>query len=257
MGYRYINEIATSENVHSFLELVDLAAGGGQDANNVFELARKFTHSAPMKACEALLARDPASAELIASRHVMPPYDPDAMRSLPKGSLGHTYIRVLDGYGYDINFFPEQAFFHNLESDADYINFRVLQTHDLHHIVTGFSLDNFGEFGVVSLSVSQYNFPAFAFLNLSSMLMTWMNHDIPVDADTPASEKAMSPKGLFEVISQGLAMGEAALPLFPVPWESLLATDLEQVRADLGITPTQSGLRSWASNPSVLQALAA
>jgi ubiquinone biosynthesis protein COQ4 len=255
MSYRYINEIATSENIYSFLELVDLAAGGGQDAANVFELARKFTHSAPMKACEALLARDPASASLIAARHVMPAYDPESMRALPKGSLGHTYVRVLDGYGYDINFFPEQAFFNNLESDADYINFRVLQTHDLHHIVTGFSLDNFGEFGVVSLSVSQYNFPAFAFLNLSSMLMTWMNHSIPVDANTPVAEKAMSPQGLFEVIRQGLAMGEAAQPLFAVPWESLLAQDIQQVRADLGITPTLTGLRSWASNPAVLKAL--
>jgi ubiquinone biosynthesis protein Coq4 len=47
----------------------------------------------------------------------------------------------------------------------------VLQTPDLHHILTGFSLDSFGEFGVVNLSVRQYNFPAFAFLNLSLMLM--------------------------------------------------------------------------------------
>ena len=110
MSYRYINELATADNINSFLHLVDLAAGGGMDANNVFELARKFTHSAPMKACEALLKRDPESAALIASRHVIPPFDTEAMRALPKGSLGHTYVRVLDGYGYDINFFPEEAF---------------------------------------------------------------------------------------------------------------------------------------------------
>ena len=256
MGYRYINEIATADNIRSFLELVDLAAGGGQDANNVFELARKFTHSAPMQACETMLKRDEDSAALIASRHVMPAYDAEAMRALPKGSLGKTYISVVDGYGYDINFFPEAAFFNDLKTDADYINFRVLQTHDLHHIITGFSLDNFGEFGVVSLSVSQYNFPAFAFLNISALLMTWMNHAIPVDINTPIPEKAMSPQGLFEVISQGLAMGEAAKRLFAVPWESLFATDLQQLRRDLGITPVLSGIRSWAGNPAVMQQLA-
>ena len=73
MGYRDINEIATRDNIESFLGLMDLAARGGVDAGNVFELARRFTVSPPM-------------------------------RALPKGSLGHTYIRVLDGTGYDINF---------------------------------------------------------------------------------------------------------------------------------------------------------
>lgn len=113
MAYRYINEIATRDNIDSFLGLVDLAAGGGQDANNVFELARKFANSAPMQACEALLKRDPASSALIASRHVIPTYDAEAMRALPQGSLGNTYIRVLDGYGYDINFFPSIDYFNN------------------------------------------------------------------------------------------------------------------------------------------------
>lgn len=208
-----------------------------------------------MQACEALLKRDSDSAALIASRHVMPAFDAEAMRALPKGTLGHTYVRVLDGYGYDINFFPGTDYFNNLETDADYINFRVLQTHDLHHIISGFSLDNFGEFGVVSISVSQYNFPAFAFLNLSGLLMTWMKHSVPVDVHTPIAERVMSPKGLFEVISQGLAMGEAARSLFAVPWDQFLASDLQQLRVDLGITPVLSGIRSWASNPAVAKAL--
>lgn len=63
-----------------------------------------------MQACETMLKRDEDSAALIASRHVMPAYDAEAMRALPKGSLGKTYISVLDGYGYDINFSPKQHF---------------------------------------------------------------------------------------------------------------------------------------------------
>lgn len=131
----------------------------------------------------------------------------------------------------------------------------MLQTHDLHHIITGFSLDNFGEFGVVSLSVSQYNFPAFAFLNLSALMMGWMNQAEPVDKTTPTAAKAMSPQGLFEAVSLGLAMGEAAKRLFAVLWESLLSKDLQQVRHDLGITPVLSGIRSWTTNPSVANML--
>jgi ubiquinone biosynthesis protein Coq4 len=61
---------------------------------------------------------------------------------------------------------------------------------------------------------------------------------------------------LFEAISQGLAMGQGAKRLFAIPWESLLAEDLEQVRRELGIFPVSSGIRSWAANPSVIEMLA-
>ncbi|MFO0038517.1 MAG: Coq4 family protein [Synechococcaceae cyanobacterium] len=87
--------------------------------------------------------------------------------------------------------------------------------------------------------------------------MTWMQHAVPVDADTPAAERAMSPRGLFEVVSQGLAMGEDAQPLFPLPWEQLLERDLEDLRRELGIQRVLSGIRSWASNPAVIKVLAA
>jgi hypothetical protein len=87
--------------------------------------------------------------------------------------------------------------------------------------------------------------------------MTWMQHAVPVDAGTPAAERAMSPRGLFEVVSQGLAMGEDAQPLFPVPWEQLLERDLEDLRRELGIQRVLSGIRSWASNPAVIKVLAA
>lgn len=87
--------------------------------------------------------------------------------------------------------------------------------------------------------------------------MTWMQHAVPVDADTPAAERAMSPRGLFVVVSQGLAMGEDAQPLFPLPWEQLLERDLEDLRRELGIQTVLSGIRSWASNPAVIKVLAA
>jgi hypothetical protein len=85
--------------------------------------------------------------------------------------------------------------------------------------------------------------------------MTWMNYSVPVDINTPIAERAMSPQGLFEVISQGLAMGEAAQSLFAVPWEELLASDIQEVRDNLGIKPVLSGIRSWASHPAVAKAL--
>jgi hypothetical protein len=82
-----------------------------------------------------------------------------------------------------------------------------------------------------------------------------MQQAVPVDADTPVAERAMSPRGLFEGVSQVLAMGEDAKPLFPVPWAQLLERDLEGLRRELGIQPVLSGIRSWASNPAVVKVL--
>ena len=65
MGFRYLDRIATKENIHAFLELAYLAAGAGASANNVFLLSHRLRQSRPMQVCRALLGRDPAAAALI------------------------------------------------------------------------------------------------------------------------------------------------------------------------------------------------
>jgi hypothetical protein len=103
MGFRYLDRIATREHLQDFLELTDLAAGAGEETANAFLVAHRLRDSAPMRLCERLSG----------------PYDVEALRALPPGTLGHTYVTVLDALGYDINFFPEPSFFQNLETDAD------------------------------------------------------------------------------------------------------------------------------------------
>ncbi len=82
MGHCSISEIAITDTSNNFLGLVGLAAGGGQDANNVWEPARRFASSPPMQVFEALLEIDADRTELIASPPVMLPLDADMMRSL-------------------------------------------------------------------------------------------------------------------------------------------------------------------------------
>jgi ubiquinone biosynthesis protein COQ4 len=257
MGFRYLDQIATEDHIQGFLELADLAAGAGASANNVFLLSHRLRDSKPMKLCLAQLNRDPASAALIAQRRLSGPYDTAALKALPKGSLGHTYATVLEALGYDINFFPEPQFFNNLESDADYINYRVYATHDLHHIVSGFSLDNFGELGVISISVAQFSHPGLAFTDLTALLLNWLSGDTPIDElDTPHAQ-ARTAAYAYRMISRGLEMGADAKPLFPVIWEERMAQDLEELRAELGIEAPKQDLWSWYTNPTITAALTA
>ncbi len=255
MGFRYLNKVASAEHIKEFLELADLAAGGTDDAGNVFELSRRLTGN-PMTRCLRRLQRDPDVAELIQSRKLCAPYDVVAMKQLPKGSLGHTYATVMEALGYDIDFFPDPAFYNNLETDGDYVNYRVYATHDLHHILSGYSLDNFGELGVISISVGQFSFPGFSFLNLVGLMLSFFDTDKADEEYATIEEYANSLGYNFDLITQGMEMGIRAKPLFPMIWEERMAQNLEDLRGELGIEPVCEGPYSWYSNPVITAALA-
>jgi ubiquinone biosynthesis protein Coq4 len=255
MGFRYLDRIATREHIQEFLSLADLAAGGGDSAENVFLLSHRLRDSNPMKLCLRRLQEQPECRELITARRLSGPYDSAVLKALPPGSLGHTYATVLETMGYDINFFPKPDFFASLETDADYVNYRVYATHDIHHIVTGFSLDNFGELGVISLSVAQFSHPGLAFTDLMALLLNWFRSDTPIDQLDSIREQARTAGYAFSMISQGIEMGLAARPLFPVLWEERMEQNLEELRAELGITPVRQGQWSWESNPELRKAL--
>jgi ubiquinone biosynthesis protein Coq4 len=257
MGFRYLNRVASEENIRQFLELADLAAGAGASAENVFLLSHRLRDSKPMQLCRRRLERDPDALALIQARHPCGPYDLGALQALPRGSLGHTYATVLETMGYDINFFPKPAFFNSLEHDADYINYRVYATHDIHHILTGFSLDNFGELGVISVSVAQFFHPGLAFTDLMALMLGWLRSDTPIDELETPTEQARTAAYAFGRISQGLEMGLAARPLFPVLWEERMGQNLEDLRAELGIEAVREGPWSWHSDSKLQTALAA
>lgn len=256
MGFRYLDRIATRDHLEDFLQLADLAAGAGDAASNVFLLSHRLRQSAPMRLCERILAEDPAAQALIHQRRLSGPYDAAALRQLPRGSLGHTYVTVLDTLGYDINFFPEPTFFNNLETDADYINYRVFATHDIHHIVSGFSLDGFGEIGVVSISVGQFNHPGLAFTDLMSLLINWFRNETPEGQLNTHAERLQTASYTFRMISHGLEIAAQAQPLFPVIWEERMGQNLEELRRELGVVAVSEGPWSWASQPQLQAALA-
>lgn len=257
MGFRYLDRITTADHIAQFLQLADLAAGAGDSADNVFMLSHRLRDSRPMRLCRTRLEEDPASAALIRERRLSGPYDSAALKALPRGSLGHTYATVLETMGYDINFFPGPDFYNDLETEADYINYRVYATHDIHHIVTGFSLDNFGELGVISLSVAQFSHPGLAFTDLMALLLSWFRGDTPIgNLETPR-EQARTAAYAFRRISRGLEMGAEARPLFPVIWEERMAQNLEELRAELAIEAEREGPWSWHADDRLSAALAA
>lgn len=252
MGFRYIDGLVNPEKLNQFLELVDLAAGAGKDPNNVFDLSDRFNTSRPMQLCIQAIQQDPASSQLVQERYVGPPYDLESLLKLPKDSLGWTYAKVLSTLGYDPQFYRTPTAFN---SDAEYISFRVYKTHDLHHILTGFMLDNLGELGVISVTAAQTRFPAFLFLDIVSVLSNFFTAEKLYSEDLDPTEQGKTLGYAFNLVSKGIEMGQAAKPLFPVKWEEGMDRPIAEWREELNIQPAMAGPYSWYSNPQLLAAI--
>lgn len=243
MGFKYLNEVATPENVNRFLQFVDLAAGAGADVNNVFNIEDKLRDSLQMQRCIEIIKQDPASTKLLAERYVGPEYDLEAMHKMPKGSLGWTFAKVMSTQGYDPQFYRVRP---SLDSDTDYITHRIRKTHDLHHVLTGFSMKGTSELGVIAVTVAQTGYPGFLMIDLMSMLLSFLLDN--------SSELGVAV--LFDTISLGIKMGREAKPLFPIKWEEGFERPLAEWREELNLKAITEGPLSWYSDPQVAIAIA-
>lgn len=255
MSFQYLDQIVATSNAGDLLELFNLGFGAGKDTVNAFEVLKRLRDSRPMGRCLSLLQRDEASQDLIERRELVKPYSQDELLTLPKGTLGRVFAEICKVMNYDINFYPTPEYFNNLETPADYVNYRVLATHDIHHIVTGFALNGAGETGVISVSVQQFAFPGYVFIDITSLLGSWLMGEKPYRDIEDEQEKTRTARYKLQCIMKGMAMGEDAALLFPIDWHAQMHKDLDVVRQELGITPVTEGITSWYSNPQIVAAL--
>ena len=83
MGFKYINEIATSENINQLLTLIDRVAGATSDVNNVFDVTDMLRDSPQMEQCLKWMKQDPATAKMIEEQYMGADYDLEAMLKMP------------------------------------------------------------------------------------------------------------------------------------------------------------------------------
>jgi ubiquinone biosynthesis protein COQ4 len=245
LGFKYINALATPENVEKFLSLVDKVAGSRFDSQNVFDIDDLLINSPQMQKCLQVVRSNPDSAQLLDERYLGPELNLETLLQYPKDSLGWTYAKVLSTLNYDPDFYRKRE----IKTDVDYITHRMRKTHDLHHILTGFSFDDFGEFGVISVSIGQIQYPTFQLICLLGSFLTFVTAP-------PAKGNQEPLEYSFNLISQGIRIAREAKPLFPVKFEEGLERPIEEWRAELNIEPVRDGLWSWYSRPELAAAIA-
>ncbi|MFO0600193.1 MAG: Coq4 family protein [Myxococcaceae bacterium] len=91
----------------------------------------------------------PAHEALFNAKPTVPGMSLEQLSTYPEGSLG----RVFSGYFQKNGIFPFTYEF-PLQSDADFLYKRYRETHDVHHMLTGYGIDDFGEIEIQAFYIA-------------------------------------------------------------------------------------------------------
>jgi ubiquinone biosynthesis protein COQ4 len=157
-------------------------------------------------------------AELISKRYTPPRVDIEALLKLPQDSLGYAYASYIQESGFDPNFYRQI----DVEDDISYVLLRMRQTHDIWHIVAGFTTDVPGELGLKSFELAQTRRTMSVVLLAGGILSALFK--------APESLEY-----LLDRVAAGYRMGAKAQPFLAQKWEENWEKPLEAWRTELGV----------------------
>jgi len=169
----------------------------------------------------------PEQGPLAAEAWYADPLSLEHLREYPEGTLGHAYLRFMVDNGLAEKLATGYRELHeSIEAEGrldrlpPVLKYKVLrgyQTHDLHHVLTGFPATPLGELGLQAFELAQTPFPyAAMWVSVVTAHMTFVDPYLI----TPA----------MDAISQGWAYGRRARSLQFVKFETMLGKDLVDVR---------------------------
>jgi len=180
-------------------------------------------------------ASDPVGARLLAEGRAMSIVlsDRNALRALPGDSLGGTYLRFIEeesisAEGLAGKLIPVMAEVGALDPARRFFHERGNATHDLWHVVTGYSRDILGELQLMAFSQVQLRIRAYAFL---------------LALNAVAIEHQAS--GTRRLLRIARDRARCAAWLATADWERLLPWPLDAVRVELRVSPPPAYTRHF------------
>ena len=162
------------------LESVFAIAGGVQNIPLATQMGR-------------YLLNQPGIQAMLADNWRPNPIDLNALEQLPEGSLGHTYAKQLKDQGLTPEALIDPA---PITNQREFSIHRLRETHDILHVLTGFSTDGPGELGLQAFNLAQNRSPLAVMLIFGGMLSTLQN------------DKPLEP--LLHALSRGFELGLTA-----------------------------------------------
>ena len=189
---------------------------------SVYDVEDGLRHTKATELAVEYVKSKPNVAALFQERYLAPAVNLEDLLKLPTESLGYSYAIYIKDSGFDPNFYRLLK----VEDDRSYFLLRMRQTHDIWHIVAGFSTDVFGELGLKAFELAQTHRTMSAVLIAGGLLSTLFKH--PEDLDK-----------LLEQIAIGYRLGAKAKPFFAKKWEENWERPLLEWQQELGIEPTK------------------
>ncbi|WP_372785761.1 Coq4 family protein [Phenylobacterium sp.] len=148
-----------------------------------------------------------------------------ALAACPKDSLGGEFHSLIVDNGFDLEVLDRKALgLDKLPAPLAYLNARILQCHDLWHIVAGYRTTALHEVAISAFQLAQFGH------HYSSMFLGMVLTRV-------AFERPEGGPLMLETILTAWAHGRRTPPLLGVNWEAIWDLPLAEVRARLGVTP--------------------
>lgn len=152
----------------------------------------------------------------------------EALARCPPESLGGQFHALIVDNGFDLEVLDRDALgLDKLAPPLDYLNARILQCHDLWHIVGGFETTALHEVAISAFQLAQFGH------HYSAMFLGMVLTRI-------AFERPEGGQIMLPTILTAWAHGRRTPPLLGVHWEAIWAKPLPAVRKTLGVTPYAS-----------------
>lgn len=146
----------------------------------------------------------------------------------PDGSLGWDFHQLIVKNGFDLEVLDRDALgLRDLTPPLDYLNVRILQCHDLWHIIGGYRTTALHEVAISGFQLGQFGH------NYSAQFL----------AVVTAKAALRRPEGvalLFDVILTAWRHGRTTPQLLGADWPALWDLPAERVRERLGVSPYAS-----------------
>jgi ubiquinone biosynthesis protein Coq4 len=149
----------------------------------------------------------------------------DELAACPDGSLGNEFHRQIVDNNFDLEVLDRDALgLADLPPPLDYLNVRILQCHDLWHIVGGYHTTALHEVGISAFQMSQFGH------NYSAQFLAFII----------AKAAIRRPEGLallMEITLGAWRHGRGTPQLLGVDWQSVWQEPTDRVRSRLGVAP--------------------
>lgn len=147
----------------------------------------------------------------------------EALARAPKGSLGAAFHDLIVDNGFDLEVLDRETLgVADMEPPLDYLNARILQCHDLWHLLAGYRTTGLHEIAISGFQAAQFGH------HYSSMFL----------AMVLAKSAFGQPLGvglMLDVILSAWTHGRQSPSLMPLDWPAIWHNDAQDIRAGLGL----------------------